>query len=172
MFSSPTLILNHAEAWPWLLAGAALGAIVLGMLGLTARRLGISSSFDDLCGLVLRNPWFRRPEILGGRSWRLPFVGGLVVGGFLAALATGGWAPTWDLGRLDTALGLGPAGKLAWMFGGGLLVGFGARLAGGCTSGHGVFGVSNLEPSGWVATACFLAGGIATAQLVAAILGG
>lgn len=171
VFDTPVLILNGATALPWPVAGAALAAVVLLMLALTARRLGISSSFEDLCGLAWRAPYLRRSEATKGRAWRLPFVGGLVLGGVLAALATGGWAPTWDLGRFDASPGLGPAGKLAWMFAGGILVGFGARLAGGCTSGHGVFGVSNLEPSGLVATASFLVGGIATAHLVRAALG-
>ena len=45
----------------------------------------------------------------------------------------------------DTAIGFGHAGKLAWMFAGGLFIGFGTRLASGCTSGHGIFGLSNFE---------------------------
>ena len=67
---------------------------------------------------------------------------------------------------LDTALGLEPAAKLAWMFVGGLFIGFGTRLAGGCTSGHGIFGMSNVEPASSVATLSFLAGGILTTQLL------
>lgn len=172
VLETPVLILNGATALPWPVAGLALGAIVLLLLGLTAKRLGISSSFEDLCGLALRTPYLRRDEVTKGRAWRLPFVGGLVLGGALAALASGGWSPIWDLGSLDASMGFGPGGKLAWMFAGGLLVGFGARLAGGCTSGHGVFGVSNLERSGLVATASFLVGGIATAHLVRAAVGG
>ena len=45
----------------------------------------------------------------------------------------------------DSVIGLGPAGKLAWMFVGGLFIGFGTRLANGCTSGHGIFGLANFE---------------------------
>jgi uncharacterized membrane protein YfcA len=171
MLDSPVLILNDAGAWAWPWAGMALGAVVLLMLGLSARRLGISSSFEDLCGLALRTPYFRRAARDDGRRWRLPFVGGLVLGGVLAAATSGGWSPVWDLGRFDASFGWGPAGKLAWMFAGGVALGFGARLAGGCTSGHGVFGVSNLERSGMVATASFLAAGIATAHVIRAVGG-
>jgi hypothetical protein len=66
----------------------------------------------------------------------------------------------------DTAIGFGPAGKLAWMFAGGLFIGFGTRLAGGCTSGHGVFGVSNFERPSILSTASFMAAGFVTTQLV------
>jgi uncharacterized protein len=66
----------------------------------------------------------------------------------------------------DQVIGFGPAGKLVWMFGGGLLIGFGTRLAGGCTSGHGIFGLSNLELPSLIATISFMAGGIATTELV------
>ena len=51
-----------------------------------------------------------------------------------------------NAGRFDQVIGLGHAGKLAWMFIGGLLIGFGTRLGGGCTSGHGIFGLS--KPGG------------------------
>jgi uncharacterized membrane protein YedE/YeeE len=52
------------------------------------------------------------------------------------------------------------------MFVGGLFIGFGTRLAGGCTSGHGIFGLSNLELPSAIATTSFMLGGIATTQLI------
>jgi len=63
-------------------------------------------------------------------------------------------------------MGLSHAAKIAWMFGGGLLIGFGTRLANGCTSGHGIFGNSNLELPSMVASACFMGAGIATTQVL------
>jgi hypothetical protein len=70
----------------------------------------------------------------------------------------------------DRAIGFGPAGKVAWMFAGGLLVGFGTRLAGGCTSGHGIFGLANLELPSLLSTISFMAAGIATTQIVYRVL--
>jgi uncharacterized membrane protein YedE/YeeE len=67
---------------------------------------------------------------------------------------------------LDQALALSPIGKLAWMFAGGLFIGFGTRLAGGCTSGHGIFGLSNFELPSLISTISFMAGGIVTTQLL------
>jgi hypothetical protein len=148
------------------MAGALIGAITLLLLWTTGRRLGISTGFENLCALVVRTPYLQRDEIAGSRGWRLPFLGGLVLGGFLSAATSGGWAPFWDLGSFDAALAWGPAGKLAWMFAGGVLIGFGTRLAGGCTSGHGIFGVSNLERASLESTLAFLAAGIATTHVV------
>jgi uncharacterized protein len=160
------LILNHIPPVHWAIAGAGIAAVTLCLLFLANRRLGISTGLEDVCSLLIAQPYFRRGAVRSGRHWRLPFVLGLVLGGFLSAALSGGWAPTWDLGIFDQVLGFGPAGKLAWMFAGGLLIGFGTRLAGGCTSGHGIFGLANLELPSLIATISFMAGGIATTQLL------
>ena len=84
----------------------------------------------------------------------------------MSAVSSGGWQPTLALGMFDERIGFGPAGKLAWMFVGGVLIGFGTRLGNGCTSGHGIFGMSNLERSSFITTLAFMAGGIATTNLI------
>lgn len=160
------LILNGLDPMHWAAAGAAIAAVTLCLLFVANRRLGISTGFEDVCSLVLPNAYFRRGAIRSGRTWRLPLLAGLVVGGFLSAVTGGGWQPTWELGTFDAVIGLGPIGKLAWMFVGGLLIGFGTRLAGGCTSGHGIFGMSNFELPSVITTVSFMAGGIVTTQLV------
>jgi hypothetical protein len=160
------LILHGLEPLHWALAGALLGALVLLLLWVTNQRFGISTGFENLCALAVPAPYFRRREITGSQRWRLPFLGGLVLGGALSAVTGGGWRPFWDLGMFDAAFGLGPAGKLAWMFAGGLLIGFGTRLAGGCTSGHGVFGLSNLERASLESTLAFMAAGIVTTHAI------
>jgi uncharacterized membrane protein YedE/YeeE len=160
------LILNDLTPMHWALAGAGIAAITLILLFATNRRLGISTGLEDICSLVLEQPYFRRSAVTSGRVWRLPFLAGLFLGGFLSAVLGGGWHPTWALGMFDAAIGLGPPGKLAWMFVGGLFIGFGTRLANGCTSGHGIFGLSNFELPSVAATLAFMAGGIATTQIV------
>lgn len=160
------LLLHQLEPYPWAVAGLALGAITLALLWFTNKRLGISTGLENLCALALPAPYFRRAEIRESQGWRLPFLGGLVLGGVVSAVSAGGWAPFWDLGMLDATLELGSAGKLAWMFVGGALIGFGTRMAGGCTSGHGIFGLSNLERSSFVTTASFMAAGVVTSHLV------
>jgi uncharacterized membrane protein YedE/YeeE len=160
------LILNGLPPMHWALAGAGIAAVTLALLYIGNRRLGVSTGFEDVCSLVLHQPYFRRGSVRSGRRWRLPLLAGLVAGGFLSAALGGGWEATWALGVFDAAIGLGPAGKLAWMFVGGLFIGFGTRLAGGCTSGHGIFGLSNFELPSLVTTLSFMAGGIATTQLI------
>lgn len=160
------LILNGLPPLHWAAAGATIAAVTLLLLFVANRRLGISSGLEDICSLVLQQPYFRRSAITNGRPWRLPFLAGLVLGGFLSAAFGGGWHPTWALGRLDEVLALGPLGKSVWMFGGGLCIGFGTRLANGCTSGHGIFGLANFELPSLVSTLSFMAAGLVTTQVL------
>jgi uncharacterized protein len=164
------LLLHDLAPTHWAAAGAAIAAITLALLFVFNRRLGISTGFEDLCSLVLHAPYFRRSNLQDSRAWRLPFLVGLVLGGALSAVLAGGWEPTWALGMLDERIGLSQGGKVVWMFVGGVFIGFGTRLAGGCTSGHGIFGLANIELPSAIATVCFMAGGIATTQLVYGVL--
>jgi uncharacterized membrane protein YedE/YeeE len=164
------LILHNLPPLHWALAGVGIAGVTLALLVIGSRRLGISTGFEDICSLVLAAPYFRRAAVVSGRTWRLPLLAGLVLGGFLSAVLGGGWTPTWALGVFDEAIGFGPAGKLAWMFVGGLFIGFGTRLAGGCTSGHGIFGLANLERPSLITTISFMAAGIVTTQIVYRVL--
>lgn len=123
------LILNDATPIHWAVASGVIAAVTLSLLLVGNRRLGVSGGLDDICSLVLSRPYFGQASVRASRGWRSPFLVGLLLGGFISALVSGGWAPTWDLGHFDQAIGFGSAGKLAWMFGGGMLIGFGTRLA-------------------------------------------
>jgi len=160
------LILHHLEPYHWAIAGAGIGVLTLILLGIGKRRLGVSTGFENVCGLVLNAPYFRRESLRASDTWRLPLLAGLLLGGVLSAVVGGGWAPTWDLGVFDAVIGWGPAGKVAWMFVGGMFIGFGTRMAGGCTSGHGIFGLSNFERSGMLATVSFMATGVITTNVI------
>ena len=160
------LILNDASPWHWAVGGGAIGLITLTLLYIGNRRLGVSTGFENLCAIVVNAPYFRRPSVKGSNSWRLPLLGGMLIGGFISALSTGGWEPFWDLGMFDSEIGWGAPGKVVWMFVGGVLIGFGTRLAGGCTSGHGIFGLSNLEVPSMVSTVAFMAAGVVTTNLI------
>ncbi len=165
-----TLILNGIDPIHWAAGGAVIGAVTLGLLFVGNRRLGVSTGFENVCSLVVSAPYFRRKSLLAGNVWRLPLLGGLVLGGALSAVLGGGWAPIWDLGRFDTVIGGGPAVKVVWMFVGGLFIGFGTRLGGGCTSGHGIFGLANFEIPSLVTTVSFMLGGIVVTQLIYRVL--
>jgi len=165
-----TLILHGLRPIHWAVAGAVIAVITLLLLFLANKRLGLSTGFEDVCSLVTSMPYFQRKAVVSGRAWRLPFLFGLMLGGFLSAALGGGWSPTLALGMFDQRIGFGVAGKLAWMFAGGLFIGFGTRLGNGCTSGHGIFGMSNLEPSSFVTTLAFMMGGIVTTSVIYRVL--
>lgn len=100
-------------------------------------------------------------------SAHLLFFGGLALGGFAATSAVGAFHPTPTVsgelfGRYVSA---GPMGYLV-LFGGGLLVGIGTRMSGGCTSGHGLIGVPRMQPGSLLATASFFGAGIAVSLLL------
>src|SRR6185503_2237343 len=103
-------------------------------------------------------------------GWRLFFLAGVLLGGVLYAVGTGGWQATLAYGALDTAVS-SPAGRGAVLAAAGLLMGFGARTAGGCTSGHGLCGTALGSPASYVSTLSFMAAAIAGAHLIA-LLGG
>jgi uncharacterized protein len=134
---------------PALVGGVLIGLAASLLLLLNGRVAGISSIFG---GLLQRAP--------GERGWRLAFVGGLLAGGVaLLALAPGVFpseAPR-HLGLLLLA---------------GVLVGFGTRMSGGCTSGHGVCGLSRLSGRSLVAVLVFMATGAATVFALRVSLGG
>lgn len=160
------LILHGLPPVHWAVAGGVIALVTLTLLVVGNRRLGVSSGLEDICSLVLHQPFYQRSAVTSGRPWRLPFLAGLLAGGFLSAALGGGWSPSWALGMLNRAADLGHGAKLAWMFGGGVLTGFGTRLANGCTSGHGIFGNSNFEWPSLVASCCFMASGVVTTQII------
>ena len=160
------LLLHGLTPVHWAVAGAAIALVTLTLLVVANKRLGLSTGFEDLCSLALPWPYFERKAVVSGRGWRLPFFAGLLLGGFLSAVLAGGWSPTLALGMFDDRIGLGTAGKVAWMFVGGLFIGFGTRLGNGCTSGHGIFGMANLEVSSIVTTMTFMGAGVVTTNLI------
>src|ERR1051325_5736186 len=123
-----TLILHGLPPIHWAIAGAVIASITHALLFLANKRLGLSTGFEDVCSLVTSMPYFQRKAVLSGRGWRLPFLAGLLLGGFLSAVLSGGWSPTLALGMFDQRIGFGVLGKLTWMFAGGLFIGFGTRL--------------------------------------------
>jgi uncharacterized membrane protein YedE/YeeE len=148
------------ERWPFWIGGPAIGLFVLFFLWGDGRQLGVSSGYSDACTAAFD------PSTRG--SWRLVFLVGLVGGGAISALLAGGLSPTLAMGSFDTLVSASPATKALLFGGGGVLIGLGARLAGGCTSGHGIVGTALLAPASWLATAAFMVAGIITAHLVLA----
>jgi hypothetical protein len=135
---------THFTPWSSLAGGMLIGVATAMLVLLSGRVAGISGIVGGLIAL-------RRGDI----AWRLAFVGGLLV----APLAMVFYSMN---PRIDAGLG-----TLAIA---GLLVGLGTRYGSGCTSGHGVCGLSRLSPRSLVATAAFMAAGIVTVFVTRHIL--
>ena len=88
------------------------------------------------------------------------------MGAAIHAGLTGRWALSWSVPGLDPRFPDAPGAKLLLLLGAGTLIGFGARWAGGCTSGHGICGVGRLQRGSLLATATFVGIAVLTAQLV------
>lgn len=159
------LALNHLAPMHWALAGLLIALVTVTLQFVGNRSLGISSGLEDLCALASDRPSLRA-TFAEGSAWRLPFLLGLSLGGLGSALLSGGWHPTFAVNPLDTASRMGPAAKVAWFFVGGALTGFGTRLAGGCTSGHGIFGASRLQRASLRSIAAFMTVGLVVSNLL------
>jgi uncharacterized membrane protein YedE/YeeE len=134
-----------SSSWIFALGGGALiGAAAVLLLLTHGRIAGISGVIGSLL-----------PPLPSDRGWRLAFVAGLALAGLGTALI----APS--------AIGASVRSSTAVVIAG-LLVGFGTRLGGGCTSGHGVCGLSRLSARSLVAVAIFMTTGAATAMIAGA----
>jgi uncharacterized membrane protein YedE/YeeE len=156
--------------WPWWIAGPAIGLVVTLLAWIGGKALGVSSAYGAACALGSRAAFFRAREF--HQPWRLAFVVGLPVGGLVAGALAGAWAPTTAFGQLDALTGHSLTARAGLLFGGGLLVGAGARWAGGCTSGHSIVGIAQGAITSLVATAGFMIGGLIVFNLLHAVLGG
>ncbi len=147
-----TIDWTHFTPWLSLGGGLLLGLAAAMFILLNGRILGISGI---LGGLLI-------PSRVGDRAWRLTFLLGLMVSP---------WVVSWLL-----PLGLVSAPRIEAGYGliavAGLLVGFGTRYGSGCTSGHGVCGLSRFSPRSLVATLTFMAAGFAIVFVVRHLLQG
>ena len=182
-----TAIAALARPWPWYVAGPLIGLFVPALLLVDNRVFGISSNLRHACAIAMpgRVEYFRYDWRSAG-GWNLAFAVGIVVGGALAArlLDSGAAihlsaATATSLGRLgiQDLTGLVPRELFHWsalltwrgcvmIVGGGFLVGFGTAYAGGCTSGHAISGLADLQLPSLIAVVGFFAGGLITTWLI------
>jgi len=151
--------------WPWWLGGICIGLLVPGMYYLLNTPLGVSTGYGSVIKLIkpqTRLVWLNSKTFNDRWGWRIFFLAGIIIGAFLSARLAGRPLVTTEMGRF-TALTPGPAlASAIWFFVGGLLLGLGSRIAGGCTSGHSIHGLANLHLSSLVATVFFLFFGAVT----------
>lgn len=155
------------------LAGGLSGLVIVFSALLTGNYFGASTSFVRSAGMLenfvtpgraAQVEYFIRymPKL----DWQLMFVVGIFLGSLVAALTTGSfkWQAVPDMWA--TRFGANPVKRGIAAFLAGIIAMFGARLANGCPSGHGLSGAVQLAISGFIALTCFFVGGIVVARLL------
>jgi hypothetical protein len=99
-------------------------------------------------------------------DWECMLVVGVFIGAFLSAELSGQFQGQWVPAKWIATFGNTPFTRWVVALIGGIVMGIGARWAGGCTSGHGISGTLQLAVSSWLAVICFFIAGIATAMLI------
>lgn len=173
--------------WPWYFVGPLITLVMFLML-YYGKKFGLSSSLETVCAIggagkvadLFDFDWKTQ-------LWNLVFIGGAIIGGFIASHYMTNEGPliisqqttdklaSWGINKLEN--GLVPIQIFSWeslltvkgiiiMIFGGFLIGFGTRYAGGCTSGHAISGLSNLQIPSLIAVIGFFIGGMITTYLL------
>jgi uncharacterized membrane protein YedE/YeeE len=145
------------QPWPWWLSGILIGLTVPLLYFLSGKAFGISTSLQaigSLCAPSSKMEYLSKFD-RRANAWTIVFAAGIALGSFLATRFMMSepvtFLPDWFAS---------PGGALTLLVGG-FLVGFGTRYAGGCTSGHSITGIANLNWPSLVATIFFFVGGLA-----------
>jgi uncharacterized membrane protein YedE/YeeE len=184
LISSPLLAVEWLRMpWHWAVSGAALSSLVFLMTWM-GKRFGISSSFNNICaaaGAGRFTPFFKERQV--DSIWRYFFVVGTILGGFIAstflsspeavAISQETISSLESYGYSYPEMDATGAGFIPTQFinytslkgiliaiAGGFMVGFGARYAGGCTSGHAITGLSHLQLPSLITVIGFFIGGL------------
>ncbi len=177
-----------SQPWPWYVAGPLIGLMVPALLLFAGKQFGISANLRHACAAAIpgRVEFFQY-DWKGAGAWNLVFALGVIIGGAIGAT----WLASPDpmVGISDATVadlqalgitdfeGLLPPEIFTWagllsvpgiimIVVGGFLVGFGARYAGGCTSGHAISGLADLQVPSLVAVIGFFVGGLITTYLI------
>ena len=176
-----------SQPWPWYVAGPLISLVMFSLLYFGGS-FGLSSNLRTMCAAVgAGNTCDFFQFNWKAQKWNLVFIAGAIIGGFLAFnfLSTESSLQLSEstIGKLE-ALGfsnpgsqylpaeifgaerLSSPGGLALLLLGGFLVGFGARYAGGCTSGHAISGLSNLQLPSLIAVIGFFIGGLVMTHFI------
>jgi hypothetical protein len=146
---------------PWYVVGPLMGLAVAGLYLVANLHLGVSGAYVQAVDRARGRPV---------ETWRLWFLGGTVIGAAIVSLVAGYPQRGFAYGALGEQLSL-PALALV-LFGGGVLIGAGARWAGACTSGHGLTGCATRSPGSMVALVSFMAAAIVVTFAIHWLTGG
>ncbi len=149
------------ERLAWYIAGPLMGLCVVALYALANKPLGATTAYSETISFIRRRPF---------DSWRVWLFAGFFGGAVLAAVLRGGFSPNLDYGALGDKVPL--ALLVPILLGAGVIMGYGARWAGGCTSGHGLRGCASLSPASLAATGTFMATAVAVTAVLHFATGG
>lgn len=177
--------------WPWYVTGPLVGLVAVTLLVIGNKLFGVSANLRHLCAVWFpRNVGFFRYDWRSQGLWNLVFALGIVAGGFIGgvlfrnphpvAITARAHADLAALGIRDFS-GLVPADVFHWdvllslkgvliIVGGGFLIGFGTAYAGGCTAGHGISGLADLQLPSLIAVVSFFATGALASRFLLPLL--
>lgn len=161
------------ERWSPYAVGIGIGILSWITFLFSDKPIGCSTAFSRTSGMLERlirgakvreKPYYKKftPEI----DWEWMLVLGIFFGALISATLSGSFQPVLVPSKWEAAFGSSPAFRWVASLIGGIVLGFGARWAGGCTSGHGISGTLQLTVSSWLAAICFFIGGIITAMVL------
>jgi uncharacterized membrane protein YedE/YeeE len=173
--------------WPWYVTGPLVGLVAVGLLAIGNKQFGVSSNLRHLCAVFAPGevPYFKYDWRRTG-LWNLVFIAGVVAGGFVGGVLLANTQPVAITPAAHDSLamlgirdfsGLVPRELFNWhvlltvrgflmIVGGGFLIGFGTAYGGGCTSGHGITGLADLQFPSLIAVISFFAAGAAASVFV------
>ncbi len=156
------------ELWSPYIAGIAIGLFVVFHFWIIGKPAGCSTGYGNFCGIISKRiQYFHTGEYKNLYNTRLWFLLGIPLGGFLSTLTSpGNWQLTFDFGMYNTIFPHSMAGTALWVLFGGFLLGFGARLAGACTTGHALVGGAMLNPPSLLAGTVFFMSAFIMTQLL------
>lgn len=165
--------MSYAGRWNPYVAGGLSGLVLVGSVAVSKAYFGASTTFVRMAGMLEQmvvpehvsslEYYMKEAPVV---DWQWMFVVGICIGAAIASLLSGTYKvqAVPDMWRERFGASSGVRGFAAFI--GGFLALFGARLAGGCPSGHGLSGVSQLAASGLVSLVCFFVGGLIVARLL------
>jgi len=165
------------KQWSPYIVGMGIGILSWFAFLISNKPIGCSTAFTRTSGMVER--LLRGKRVLGKHyyvrfppvvDWEWMLVVGVIVGSFISAKLSGQFQAQWIPDMWSSTFGSALFTRWLIALFGGVIIGFGARWAGGCTSGHGISGTLQLAVSSWLAVVCFFVSGIMTAMVIYKII--
>ncbi len=165
-------------SWSPYVVGIGIGVLSWLSFLISRQPIACSTTFAKVSGMIEKlflgekvnlKPYYQKIKLVVDWQWML--VVGIVIGSMISSLLSGDFHWQWVPSTWANIFGSDPLLRVVIALFGGICLGFGARWADGCTSGHGISGTLQLTISSWISAICFFIGGILMAQVIFKLIG-